>query len=197
VRYNYKIPDGITGKCILKFFPPGFRLRFEKEIDAYNRFSERQEFDYDNTPDPIPTEAFTPRPLGFASWPIAKYSKTIGRGIDSLVRAGQEQAGDSEANEILVLMLEYVEGTPLSHLNVSVEMAVAALSALAKIHNAGVIHGDISEGNALVHNEGGIINVVWIDFSSSWTRGARHISWEMDRAADYFAQWVWTHLVMK
>jgi tRNA A-37 threonylcarbamoyl transferase component Bud32 len=89
-------------------------------------------------------------------------------------------------------MLEFVDATSLSSMRVSEKIAVAALSSLAALHSVGIVHGDISTTNIfLVQGDETSPEIVWMDFSSSWTEASpNQISWEMERAREYFAIWV-------
>jgi RIO-like serine/threonine protein kinase len=90
-----------------------------------------------------------------------------------------------------VLMLEFVDAIPLSSTAISKTVAMAALSSLAILHSVGIIHGDISASNLFVREEEGSLNIVWLDFSSSWIDASpNQLSWEMDRAREYFSLWV-------
>jgi serine/threonine protein kinase len=159
--------------CVLKFFPGRFELFFEKELQAYRRLLDSK------------TTLKYPKPLGFAEWPTAKYIKTIGRSIEPLEGADTESA-------IFVLLLEYVETRDVSSNSVTIEVAVAALESLNMLHQEGIVHGDISIGNTLAfENDVGETDVMWIDFSCSWTDASpKQIEWEWQRAVEYFAKLV-------
>jgi hypothetical protein len=180
VRCNYKIPTARKRpdevyECVLKIFPSSFRISYEKELSTYRRLIESD------------VGISYPDPLGCGEWPSAKYIKTIGQRITSILK-------DSKDSTVFVLMLGYVDATPLSSIAVSTDVALAALSSLAKLHALGIVHGDLSTSNIFVdeEQEDNSVNIVWMDFSSSWTEASpNQLSWEMDRALEYFAAWVW------
>jgi serine/threonine protein kinase len=174
VRVNYKLPwDDIKPEdCVLKFFLPQSRIAFEKERETYRLLNANPiRFDYAN-------------PIGYGEWTPAKYLKTIGKGIKPLANSNSE-------SRILVLLLHFVDGTPLSKVPPSPTIAASALSNLASLHERGVVHGDISPDNILVSQGEDELKVFWIDFAASWGYASlRQVTWEMERAAEFFEQWV-------
>jgi RIO-like serine/threonine protein kinase len=125
------------------------------------------------------------KPIGYAEWSAAKYAKIIGKGIRSIL--------DPNDTTIFVLLLKYVAAKPLSEISASPEIAAEALNMLARLHELGVVHGDISRDNILVMDsqDGKTPTVVWIDFAASWRFASlQQVAWEMELAADYFEQWV-------
>jgi serine/threonine protein kinase len=182
IRCNYSIPNGRPRgrkpaaplpECVLKVFPSRFRISYDKEIATYTRL-----VGSDST-------VQYPKPLGYGQWTTEKYAKTIAQGIRSTLTYGDNST-------IFVLMLEFVEATSLSSMRVSEEIAMAALSSLAALHSVGIVHGDISTTNIFLVGDETSPEIVWMDFSSSWTEASpNQISWEMERAREYFAIWVW------
>jgi hypothetical protein len=127
-----------------------------------------------------------PKPVGWGEWPSAKYTKTIGRRISSISK-------DKNDRTIFVLMLEFLDVTPLSIAVVSKNLAMAVLRSLAKMHKMRIIHGAISTTNIFRLGDEESLEIVWMDFSSSWTDASpTQIAWEMDRALEYFAIWVYS-----
>lgn len=162
--------------CVLKFFTSKVRIAYDKEVAAYSRLTESN------------TTLRFPQPLGFGEWSSAKYAKVLGKGRQTLLE-------DDPDSTIFVLMLEYIGNShPLSVIMpIAPEITILALSSLADLHAIGIVHGDISTTNILViEKKGQDINVAWVDFSSSWTNASsKQIEWELDRAAEYFEEWVY------
>jgi serine/threonine protein kinase len=160
--------------CVLKFFALKSRAAYDKEVAVYwwLHNSGRTMKNYS-------------RLLGYDQWMAAKYVKTIGRGIKSILSKNPDP-------HIYVLMLKDIENSsPMSSVTITPAIAAAALTNLAILHETGVVHGDISTDNILVLEEEESVRVFWIDFSSSCTNASSiQTAWEMDRAAEYFSQWV-------
>jgi serine/threonine protein kinase len=142
IRCSYRLGKANSSAklldCVLKFFPCAFRLSYEKELVAYNRLLELSESS---------EAAFFPTPLGYAEWSPSKYAKVIGRNLPSLLTGTMDKV-------IYVLMLEFVEGLQLDSVEPSEKFALSVMSSLCRIHNLGVVHGDISKSNVLISDEG-------------------------------------------
>jgi RIO-like serine/threonine protein kinase len=161
--------------CVLKFFPVGFRLTYEREIAAYNRL-----LDYYQ----LSGSALSPKPLGYAEWSSSKYTKAIGHNIPSLLKGTKDKV-------IYVLMLEFVEGLLLGHVVPSEKAIVAVLSGLYRMHALGIVHGDVSTSNVIISEEQEDAQAIWLDFGSSWTNASpQQLKWERENALKYFADWV-------
>jgi tRNA A-37 threonylcarbamoyl transferase component Bud32 len=100
--------------------------------------------------------------------------------------------GDESAETIFVLMLNYVQdSTTLSSVTISATVAKTVLLALEILHEGGIVHGDISTSNVLVLEGNDCVDVMWIDFSSSWTDASpKQVAWESEKAAEYFGDLV-------
>ena len=164
-----------TIDCVLKFFSYVGRSSYDKEIAVYQRLSEN-------------TTTTRPKFRGCDQWSREKYLKTVGRVTELLSLDGEPEPS------IFVIMLDYIQlSRPLSTWTpIPVNTAKLALSALAELHKVGIVHGDISPSNILViEDPTAPVEVVWIDFASSWTDASpKQITWECDRAAEYFSHWV-------
>jgi RIO-like serine/threonine protein kinase len=92
---------------------------------------------------------------------------------------------------IYVLMLQAVDGLPLEHVEPSKKLALAIMASLGRIHNLGVVHGDISKSNVLILGEAHNPHALWLDFASSWTNASElQQTWEIKNALQYFSDWV-------
>jgi RIO-like serine/threonine protein kinase len=174
IRVNYKLPwdKGSPDDCVLKIFLPRSRVAFEKEKEVYC-FLETTPIRFEYA-----------RPIGYGEWTPAKYLKTIGKGIAPLPSATSQAS-------IRVLLLRYVDGTLLHNIASSSVIAASALSNLAGLHERGIVHGDISSDNILVSEEDDALKVFWLDFSSSWANASlKQVTWEMEKAAEFFEEWV-------
>lgn len=174
IRCEYRVSRKTTSKnanCVLKFFPPRFKTCFDRERAIYQQLLDSN------------TSLQYVKPLGFAEWPSAKYLKTIGRGITAIE--------NGTSSTVHVLMLEYEESSPLSSVPISLALAKSSIACLNMLHQLGIVHGDISTDNILVVERNGLTDVVWIDFSGSWSDASpNQIALEARRAAEYFAHLV-------
>src|SRR3979490_2284189 len=87
VRINYKLPWRKTDSidCILKLYPQRSSVAYDKEVGIYHLlYATATPFQY-------------AKPLGYAEWTPAKYVKTIGKGIQSIL--------DPNDSTVLVLLL--------------------------------------------------------------------------------------------
>lgn len=92
---------------------------------------------------------------------------------------------------IYVLMLGFVDGLQLEHVESSKKLALAIMASLCRIHNLGVVHGDISKSNVLILGEAHNPQALWLDFASSWTNASEpQQKWERENALQYFSNWV-------
>jgi len=105
-------------------------------------------------------------------------------------------AQSDNASPVYVIMLEHIEAIPLSSITPTMELIKGALSSLSELHGLGIVHGDISMDNILVIKESGGLEVMLIDYSSSWLDASQEQEdWEFLRAAEYFAHLVRTILI--
>jgi RIO-like serine/threonine protein kinase len=108
----------------------------------------------------------------------------IGRNIPSLLTGTMDKV-------IYVLMLQVVDGLQLEHVEPSKKVALAIMASLCRIHNLGVVHGDISKSNVLILGEAHNPQALWLDFASSWTNASEpQQKWERENALQYFSDWV-------
>jgi serine/threonine protein kinase len=153
------------------------RFSYDKEIGVYQRLKEKG-------------IAARPKFRGCDEWSREKYAKIVGKGAKLM------SLDDELEPSIFVVMLDYIQNSrPLSEsIPVPLDIAKLALLHLAELHEIGIVHGDISHGNILlIESQEVPLEVVWIDFASSWTDASfEQITWECDRAAEYFSQWVST-----
>jgi hypothetical protein len=176
-----KIADKVN-HCILKFFPNAYQIRFQKEVETYNRLLESD------------TPLRYANPLGASKWSGAKYIKTIGKTIGGEIEPLPDV---SVTSSVYVLMLEYVEGDSISDSLMSLETAKAALESLKMLHQLRIAHGDISVNNIIeLEDDGTTKNAVWIDFSCSWIdASSTQIQQEWKIAVEYFSTLV-TYLIL-
>src|SRR2546423_6665728 len=124
VRVNYKLPwrkTKPTTDCVLKFFPASNRLAYDKEVEIYYRLEGN------------PTPGFEyARPLGYGEWTVAKYIKTIGKGIKPIL---QETPGAT----IFVLLLAFVDAASLAEVTPTARIAAAAFKSLGSLHACGIV----------------------------------------------------------
>ena len=166
-------PKSSAVERVLKFFPSTSRVPYEKEVAIYRKLVRNQ----------VPVNF--PSLIGCGDWPFGKYAKVVGKRLQKFAAR--------DDSTISVIMLESIRNaTTLSEmLVVTTSVAAAALKALSRLHEYRIVHGDISTGNVLVLTESDPTAVMWIDFAASWSEasGAQTV-WEMERAAEYFANQV-------
>jgi serine/threonine protein kinase len=93
------------------------------------------------------------------------------------------------------ILMEWLEGAEqLSDDNITMDLAVSVANGLAKIHDAGVYHGDARARNILVYPETN--RAVWIDFSCAMLDWEHFHESEMKSAGSIGLQYVLRLLIL-
>lgn len=129
---------------------------FQRELHAYERLLDLDGIEY-----------FIPRVFGYGQRTLSEW------GFDR---------SPTDEEIYYAIVMEWIEnGKQVSAANVSVPNACVLLAGLSKIHQAGVLHGDIFRRNTLVVP--GTDTAVWIDFSCSRLDQERYLAQELEAAA--------------
>ena len=91
------------------------------------------------------------------------------------------------------LVMDWLEGEALSVFNVDINNACDLLAALAKIHEAGVLHYDTFRRNMMVFP--GTRRVAWIDFSCAKINAGDALASELGDAAGVILELVSTNVI--
>lgn len=97
------------------------------------------------------------------------------------------------------IYMPVVEGVPLSHRDILAELtgdnAHSLIASMDRIHNMGVLHGDISDGNILFRKATSEFNFIDFSASSSNSSGlerraeANHLRWKIQQWPKYSDEW--------
>lgn len=97
------------------------------------------------------------------------------------------------------IQMPVVEGTPLSNSNVLSELtsenAHSLIESMDRVHNMGILHGDINDGNILFKKATNEFNFIDFSASSSNSSGlemraeANHLRWKIQQWPKYSDEW--------
>jgi RIO-like serine/threonine protein kinase len=170
---DYAGAERIT-PCIVKLFSPRSKANYEKEVAAYTSAASHQ-------------QSSLPIKLWSGVWSVARYQQFIGNKFPSVLRRTE--------NQLNVILLSYVESidalSPDESPEIRQRAVKAALRALQVLHSIGIVHGDVSRDNVLLHQNGAHWEATWIDFASSIVDPSkRDVTHEWQKAIEYFSNLV-------
>ena len=149
-------------------------MAFENEVALYSM-------------EKIQKTGVVPSKIWSGSWTVEEYQAVLGGKLPSMLRRPE--------NLVRVLVLSFIENaTPLSHIKTPYLLPAveAALFALRRLHRVGVVHGDPSADNVLMHGGEEQNLATWIDFSSSIASASdADIDFEWTKAIEYYSQRVY------
>lgn len=167
--------------CVLKFFLPRATREYVRELAVYSAAASSEEL-----------QDIVPLKLWSGTWSQVRYYDFLGENLPSLALKSYQK--------ISVVALQYIDhiGTisnaPKDLRPFLVKLAIHSLRCL---HNAHIIHGEITQTNLLTQRENNYGYLpYWVDFSSS-TIGASSsdISHEWEKAIEYFSDLVYQFIL--
>lgn len=169
-----RVEDTTRSACIVKLYSSRHTAAYERELAIYNLVR-----DFDAPP--IPSKLWS------GVWDGVRYREFLGGQFPSL--------GRGEVR-VKVIVLAYTEDFDVFRREdlpeaVQQQAAKAALLALRKLHTLGIVHGDISRNNILIHGKTPHYDATLVDFASSVANASQDaMSHEWDKAVEYFTDLV-------
>jgi hypothetical protein len=174
IQCDYTDKTGSHQPCIVKLFSPRARVAFENEVALYSM-------------EKVQKTRVVPSKIWSGLWTVDEYQALLGGKLPSMLRRPE--------NQVKVLVLSFIEDAlSLSHMKSPYLLPAveAALFALRRLHRVGVVHGDPSADNVLMHAREEQNFATWVDFSSSVAAASdADIDLEWRKAIEYYSQRVY------